>query len=264
MESLNHGIVWLETELKPFRDRLISHPLYSMVGGQSARRIFMESHVYSVWDFQFLLKRLQRDLTCVSIPWIPTEDPHARRLVNEIVLCEESDILSNGEPASHFEMYLSAMKECGASTSGILGVVRSVSDGKGIRQSFSGECTPPGAMQFVEQTYRLATEAPIFMVASAFAYGREEIIPSIFPKIVENHPQAGEHESRGFVDYLNRHIGVDSELHGPKSKELLQRLCKKESSKWRDAADAAISALKSRISLWDHIAEAIERRGGST
>ena len=37
-------------------------------------------------------------------------------LVNEIVLAEESDVDLNGDPKSHFELYLESMIQIGAST----------------------------------------------------------------------------------------------------------------------------------------------------
>jgi hypothetical protein len=79
-------------------------------------RRFMEMHVYAVWDFQSLLKAMQQRLTCTSIPWVPTPDAEARRLVNEIVLDEESDALPEGGSASHFELYLHGMRNAGADT----------------------------------------------------------------------------------------------------------------------------------------------------
>jgi len=70
--------------------RLISHQLYHHVCDEQSLRFFMRAHVFAVWDFQSLIKALPRMLMCVKIPWLPSSDPMARRLINELVLDEES------------------------------------------------------------------------------------------------------------------------------------------------------------------------------
>ncbi|MEI6637416.1 MAG: DUF3050 domain-containing protein, partial [Planctomycetota bacterium] len=106
----------LTIDLADCRKRLVRHRIYGLVNSAARLRRFMESHVFAVWDFQSLLKAMQQRLTCTTIPWVPTPDPEARRLVNEIVLDEESDELPEGGAASHFELYLEGMRAAGADT----------------------------------------------------------------------------------------------------------------------------------------------------
>jgi len=97
----------------------------------------MEHHVFAVWDFQSLLKAMQQRLTCTSIPWVPTADAEARRIVNEIVLDEESDELPDGGYASHFELYLQSMQQAGADTAPIERLLASLSLGAPISQALA-------------------------------------------------------------------------------------------------------------------------------
>ena len=107
----------LENSLSITRSKLIYHPLYKQLNTKQKLIIFMENHVFAVWDFMSLIKALQRNLTCVDVPWLQNSNNFSGRLVNEIVLAEESDVDINGNPKSHFELYLESMKEIGADLS---------------------------------------------------------------------------------------------------------------------------------------------------
>ena len=82
----------LEKNLSSTRKSLVNHNLYSKLDSKQKLVEFMENHVFAVWDFMSLIKALQKNLTCVDIPWVPNENRLAGRLVNEIVLAEESDV----------------------------------------------------------------------------------------------------------------------------------------------------------------------------
>jgi hypothetical protein len=62
-----------------------------------------------------------------------------------------------------------------------------------------------------------------------------------------------------FKYYLDRHIGLDGEEHGPMATRLLESLCGSDQSKWRIAEQTAMDCLKARLSFWDGIHEAIRR-----
>ena len=57
--------------MRRIRESLESHRVFDEIADLGALRRFMQVHVYAVWDFMSLAKRLQRDLTCVDLPWMP-------------------------------------------------------------------------------------------------------------------------------------------------------------------------------------------------
>ena len=91
-DNLNH--------LNSLREALLDHPLYSNVASTAGLRLFMEDHVFAVWDFMSLLKRLQQDMTCIRVPWFPVENARAARLINDIVIGEETDVDPDGDYVS--------------------------------------------------------------------------------------------------------------------------------------------------------------------
>ncbi|MEL7146291.1 MAG: DUF3050 domain-containing protein, partial [Bacteroidota bacterium] len=109
----------IEKELRPYKDVLANHPLYQQIQSIESIKIFMEYHVFAVWDFMSLLKSLQQTITCVQVPWVPVSNPTLARFINEIVWGEESDLDHLGQAKSHYDMYLESMHEVGAQTTSI-------------------------------------------------------------------------------------------------------------------------------------------------
>lgn len=162
------------------------HPIFAEITSLSVLRRFMETHVFAVWDFMSLTKRLQQELTCTRLPWLPPRDPHAARLINEIVLGEESDDRLDAGHYSHFELYLDAMREVGASTTAVERFVARQQEGVSYDVALQSVDVDPAAAQFVRDTLRIALEAPGHSVAAAFLHGRESVIPTMFQRILDD------------------------------------------------------------------------------
>ncbi|MCC2114031.1 MAG: DUF3050 domain-containing protein, partial [Hyphomicrobiales bacterium] len=104
------------------------HAVYGAIDGIARLRIFMEHHIYSVWDFMSLIKYLQARVAPVSVPWRPVGDGSVRRFINELVLEEESDEGPDGAFASHCELYCAAMREIGADPAPALAFVATAAE----------------------------------------------------------------------------------------------------------------------------------------
>lgn len=238
-------------------ERLLSHHLYQHICDERSLRLFMRAHVFAVWDFQSLIKALQRMLTCVDIPWLPSSDPVARRLINEIVLDEESDQTPEGKYLSHFELYLEAMAQCGADATPAQNLICDLRAGKTLEESLEQPSIPPGVRQFVLSTMAVAQSRDIHRIAAAFAYGREEVIPAMFRRLVDELEVVSPECWSTFRFYLDRHISEDADRHGPFARELVARICGSDNVLWSEAQETARSLLEARIALWDEVLKSI-------
>ena len=244
----------LAEQLAPSRAGVVGHPVYAQLTSLPAVRTFMEHHVYAVLDFMTLLKSLQRDLTCVSLPWIPRGDPRTRRLINDIVTGEECDELENGIVLSHFELYLLGMEQAGADTGPVRSLVRALATGSSPVSAVGRAGAPDAAARFFRVTWNVATTEPLWCRAAVFAFSREEVIPAMFAQAVD---QLDAPELATFRDYLRRHIELDTDEHGPAALAMVAQLCGDHGSRWIAARAAALSALDERRALWNAVAEAI-------
>jgi hypothetical protein len=248
------GIQRLEAQIGDARRAVVEHPMYAALDSSHAIRTFLEHHVFAVWDFMSLLKSLQRNLTCVELPWVPTGPTGSRRLINDIVLVEESDERQGGF-ISHFELYLEGMTEAGADRSVVDAFIDRLRARQPVLEAITAANVPEPAAEFVRLTWGLIETAPVHAQAAAFAFGREDLIPDMFQQVVGVHERVG---SLGtFVDYLARHIQVDSEEHTPMAMQMLADLCGEDGAKWAECAETINLALAARAQLWDGILAAI-------
>ena len=248
----------LRTRIEPLRQQIVQHELYTKINTIEAIRVFMQHHVVAVWDFMSLLKSLQRELTCVSNPWLPVGSANTRYLINEIVTGEESDVDQAGNRISHFELYLKAMQQMGADTTIIEGLIFYLQQGVDITGAMEKLKLPVAIQNFVNHTFHIIRNEPIHVQAAVFTFGREDLIPDMFIEIIH---QTHEQESfKDFLYYLNRHVELDGDSHGPLSLEMIIEMCGDHQQKWDEVLATAKQSLQVRISLWDYIADTISKR----
>lgn len=235
---------------------LLTHSLYEKVQTIEDLHCFLENHIYAVWDFMSLLKALQSKLTCTTTPWFPTANTQTRYLINEIVVAEESDLTLDGRRQSHFEMYVEAMKDCGANTTEIEAFLTNLSSLNNIFVAIKTSDLHPKIKAFLDFTFRVIEEGKAHEIAAAFTFGREDLIPSMFTAILKNF-QANfpETDLKKLIYYFERHIELDADEHGPMAMGMITELCGNDSKKWSEVEQISIAALEKRIGLWDAIEE---------
>ena len=240
----------LYSEIDPHLRLLNSHPIYSSVNSLDTLRVFMTWHVFAVWDFMSLLKSLQRQLTCVHVPWIMPTNASAARLINEIVLNEETDIDLDGSATSHLGIYLEAMREIGAPRRPFELFIGSIKSGSSLDAALELSEAPPFVSDFVKFTLRCALDSELPELAGAFVYGRETLIPEMFRTILSEWKIEKSSAPRMHY-YLCRHIDLDGNQHGPASIQLLNSVINNKPENVESAVRYAIRSIQMRLSLWD-------------
>jgi hypothetical protein len=233
-------------------NKLAQHPLYTKhLGSIEGISRFMETHVFAVWDFMSLVKSLQRDLTCISLPWVPVGSANTRYLINEIVLGEESDVDLEGNRISHFELYRQAMLEVGASTMAIDNLLAALSQGKTVNEALDLCGGPSHAVAFTKHTFEVIEKQPIGIRAAVFAFGREDLIPKMFmPMVAQLEEQS---QIKTFKYYLERHIEVDGGHHSHLAWEMTKELLGNDPALWQQATEVVMDSLQERGRLWDGV-----------
>jgi hypothetical protein len=284
--------------VEPFQGKLGTHYIYTRVRAQPGLQVFMKNHVFAVWDFMTLVKTLQAQLTCITTPWLPPSNPLAARLINEIVLGEETDEVGEGEYLSHYVLYLRAMGEIGADPGPMLRFEQALRSGQTVEEALAPLDICDATKSFVLNTMRTA-QGKTHEVAASLLLAREDLIPVMFDRVVREMDGRTEASARlaragrelrerapsrlrgllpgtvrdnwkrydddhpdpraNFRLYLQRHVHLDGEEHGPMGRRMLLELCGDDATKWEEATLAARAALEARIALWDGVLLAIER-----
>ncbi len=249
----------IDSELSVYKENLNSHKVYQTLKSINDVQTFMEVHVFAVWDFMSILKSLQIQLTNISVPWTPNDSPVIARFINEIVYGEESDINELGEPKSHFEMYLDAMEQIGADRKHMYRLLDMIQNGKNIDYSLGEINIDERVKKFVQFTFSIINSKKSHSIGSAFTFGREDIIPDMFIKMLDEIDPKAIHFNK-LKYYLKRHIEIDGDLHGPLALQMMDELCGKDIKKWDEALIVAKECIQLRIELWDTIVDLIDQK----
>jgi hypothetical protein len=241
---------------------LHQHPLYAAVTSLDDLRLFMEHHVYSVWDFMSLLKTLQHQIAPTTTPWKPRGSPEVRFFINQIVVGEECDDglpRADGTPthASHFELYCDAMREVRADPEGAIRFADVAAD-RGYEAALALGVAPPAARAFMSSTFGFVGTGKPHVVAAAFALGREHIIPGMFRALLAKMRITNE-QAPAFHFYLQRHIHLDEDFHAPLALRMVNELVGGDGAKLAEAEAAAVAAVEARIAFWDGVLVALKR-----
>lgn len=263
---MNQEIKKIQASLEQVRGEVVHHPSYGAIQSIEDIRVFMEHHIYAVWDFMSLLKALQNQLTCTQVPWFPVGSAEVRYLINEIVCGEESDLASeedvkngDGIRKSHFELYLDAMEQTGASRAGIDSLFAQIQQGKSVDEAIELVAIPEAAKRFLRFTFEVIATRKPHLIAAVFTFGREDLIPNMFHSIVSDLNAKFPSQLTTFKFYLDRHIEVDGDHHGHLALQMVSELCGNDPVKWKEAEQYSIKSLEMRKQLWDGVFELISK-----
>lgn len=256
LKTQSPELVALQAELEPLRQALLEHRLYDLFKTPEHVRCFMSHHVFAVWDFMSLVKSLQFAFTSLTQPWLPPKNPDLARMINEVVLDEESDQMPDGSYLSHYQMYRQAMQEAGADDTLISKFMALLNANQNTKHALIEAGVPFFVSEFVQGTFQKIESQKQIVVAAAFCFGREGIIPSLFQKIIAGFPLQEQKNFSLFLYYLNRHIQIDSESHSVLALKMVEDSAQSKAD-WQEATESAKQALKERLNFFDGIAESL-------
>ena len=218
-------------------------------------RLFMEHHVFAVWDFMLLLKTLQQHLAPSGVPWVPPTHPEIAGLVNSLVAEEECDLLPEnlGGPLhlSHFAIYRRAMVEIDANTAVIDAVLQQASKGD-LAGAVRHRGIPAPSARFLRTTQELISSGEVHALAAAFAYGRELLVPDLFRGLLDRLTVL-ELPCPTLRWYLERHIILDGDSHGPLAETMVLTLAGNDPAARQTVQTVRRQVLADRSAFWDAI-----------
>jgi Protein of unknown function (DUF3050) len=94
---------------------------------------------------------------------------------------------------------------------------------------------------------------------ASFFYGRENVIPDMFKSLLDQWGLSVA-QAPGFVYYLQRHIQLDGDSHGPAAGRMIEVELARTANGLQDSREAALQALLARRALWDGTATMLRER----
>ncbi|PBQ31351.1 heme oxygenase [Sphingobacteriaceae bacterium] len=256
----NERLKQLEAEIESLRHQVKTHPIYNEIKSLEDLTIFMEQHVFAVWDFMSVLKVLQQKLTSIHVPWIPRGNAKTRYMINKIVLEEESGIDHEGNRSSHFEIYLKAMEQVGCDMRPVLSLLNKLKSGESFSNSLATSNIRGSARRFIKNTIETSISGDkVHVQAAVFTFGRRDLLPDMFINFIQELDHQNPERVSIFKYYIDLHIKDKDDDLSKVAHEMTRELCGDDEMKWTEATYAINRSLLGRIELWDSILERIKQ-----
>lgn len=252
--------------ISPYKENLFKHKIYGQVNDITKTKLFMESHVFGLWDYLTMLKSLQRDLAARKINFLDKDMPNLPYLINQIVLNECVDEEGSREYLSAlgiYQLYIKAMEEIGADIMPISYFVDCLKSNWYWKEALEDtkkkyRNIPNTTYSYLEHNLEVIENSQCHEVAGVFFFSREDIHSKFanFIKVL----QEKDMNITNLRNYLQKHIEDDGETKNPILGEyILNLLCNDDAMKWKETELAVIKAIKERQVFWDGILEMFER-----
>ena len=146
------------------------------------------------------------------------------------------------------------MKNMGAKTDQLDKLTSRIID-KGYNEKYLDDVDASDEVKnFLKHDLDVAMNGTLPELVGVFTLGREKVIPNMFNYILPAIKETA--TSKYLITYLERHIDIDGDRHGPLSMKLLNSSC---GTKQLSLAYAtAINSLELRLLVWDKVYENIK------
>tara|TARA_B110000467_G_C18084719_1_gene348571 strand:- start:6 stop:482 length:477 start_codon:yes stop_codon:yes gene_type:complete len=124
------------------------------------------------------------------------------------------------------------VNECGASVAAINDFLNLIRGGVLVQTALVQSSAPPSVPTFIGHTFATIESEESIRIASAFTFGREDLLPSVFEKIVDQLNSHNDGKLDIFRYYLKRHIELDAGHHGPMAEQVMESLCGDSLTNW--------------------------------
>jgi len=103
------------------------------------------------------------------------------------------------------------MKQCGSNTNCIDSFICELRQGVPVRTALASLTISKAAGLFVEHTFTVVDRGNLCAIASAFTFGREDLLPDVFQRIVDKLDVEAGGQLADFKYHLERHIGLEGD-----------------------------------------------------